>query len=224
MACHICIIQLQSDRTCGNVVLMDTTALDFDAFYDAFAGLDGPNTVDLLTDVDGVLNFFASRNAYRKNSDGLGYLRRGTMWTVDDNYNSSSPFNWSGELVNKLNALHDDYRMNWLYHSTWWNDAGRLNYTLDAHADGALPWDHLTGVNFDNHVDLRGARKYDALKKFVARTNRPFVWLDDDATVKFNPDDFTVPHLVLATSWDYGMLRPDLDAVVDFVHTHASVR
>lgn len=166
----------------------------------------------LFFDFDGVVNFDASRTAYRKNPDAFGWIRRA-------DYSSRHgwfPVNYSAELVGKLNSLKADYDFTWLWLTTWVDEAMSIvNGHLGAHGDGYIDWDPYTGVKDDNVSSVRNARKYDAVK--ANYDGKPFIWVDDEATVLYNPDDFDVPSLAVKPDPKYGVTRTDLDAMKAFL-------
>lgn len=176
-------------------------------------------TVDLFTDVDGPLNFEAPHRWYQLQPEALGDLRNAEVYA----HNDRRPYElrWSGEVIRRLNLLVDSYDLEWRYHSTWWEDADALDSTFGAKSLKPLEWDTETGITPQNSFDVRGRRKYAALKEHVDRNQRPFVWIDDEATVFYSEDDFVVPHLVLQTTGQYGVLRSHLEAIELFVHQHA---
>lgn len=169
----------------------------------------------LFLDFDGVVNFDASRSAYNRNPDCLGYLRRSTLPADGNRYN----VNYSAELVRKLNGLKADYGFTWLWLTTWVHHSmTAINPFLDMHGDDYVRWDPDTGVTRLNVSEVRNARKYDALK--ANYDGEPFIWVDDEATVLFNKDDFDVPHLVLTPNSLYGLTKGDLTLMNDFLAKH----
>jgi hypothetical protein len=171
------------------------------------------NMTKLFLDFDGVVNFDGSRSAYTKRSNELnlaGYLRRNSAVSRGRVYN----LNYSDEVVTKLNRMKaaHNFSLRWL--STWVDDTAGLDVTLGLNSNGYVPWDPYTDVTYDNLFEVRASRKYAALK--ADYDGEPFVWVDDEATVKFVPSDFDVPYLVLAPDPRYGLTRDHLDEMYDF--------
>lgn len=170
----------------------------------------------LLLDFDGVVNFFASRSSYGK-QDSFGYLKRNAY----RGYN----INWSSELVNKLNAAKAKHDFEWLWLSTW-KDLTQLwvDPTLHTHSDGFVEWDADSGFTEKTRSfeveDTRNKRKYAKVLELLAENPRPFVWVDDSAVVEYNSADFVgklnVPHLAVNPDPNYGVLKGDLTAMLNF--------
>jgi hypothetical protein len=170
----------------------------------------------LFLDFDGVVNFDASRSKYNRNRDGLGYLRRDTLYSRHGSFS----VNYSSELVKKLNDLHSLYGFDWKWLTTWVNEAVVLvDPRVGTHSDGFVDWDPETGITRDNLVTARAKRKYAALK--ANYNGEPFIWVDDEATVEFVASDFDVPTLVIAPDPLYGITKTDLTRISDFLAAHA---
>ncbi len=183
----------------------------------------------MFIDCDGVVNFDGSRSKHNK-LNGLGYLRRASIVIPSDsNYGPTHNIynlNWSAEMLRKLSSMNAD----WIWLTTWNDHTDKLNIALDLNAStSTLDWDISHGAITTGGggwststvtLDSTHPGKYLALRDFVNANPRPFVWLDDTATVYFNPDDFTVPSLVLATDPDLGVTKDDLDKVSAFVATY----
>jgi hypothetical protein len=178
----------------------------------------------VFSDFDGVFNTFVSRNKYNKHNDTFGHHRRGDVFDGRREYS----VNWSAELVRKFNTAKDTYSFDVLWLSTWRSLlVTKVDKLIGTHSDGFIDWDADSGLpnrwsaNVDAIVsDIRSTRKYAALLDTLRSNPRPFVWVDDEATVKYNPADFVgvldVPHLVMATDENYGLLRSDLDTLTAF--------
>lgn len=176
----------------------------------------------LYMDFDGVVNFVGSRTRHTKVA-GLGYLRRNGVWankTPDETWKATHSYgeryfnlNWSAELVRKLDELNAD----WLWLTSWKEDAPEfLDPMLGVKSAGALDWDYSKATNF-NH-----ALKFVALLADQDANPRPFVWVDDEATVAFDADAFLtpVPHLVVCPDDEVGLTADDLAAITEFVTKH----
>lgn len=212
-----------------------------DAVYHPDSWVPSASTV-FYADFDGVFNFFNSRSAYRKRKDAFGYVKRADVY--DAATSSWYGLNWSSDLVNKLNALKTNTNFTWLWLTTWTDTAVTVvDKTLYTASDGYVPWDPWTDVavtvevaggwssggvrrkflmNDEDAIDaVRADRKYAALKADQASNPRPFVWVDDNATVRYNPADFTVPHLVVTPDAGVGINHDDYAAMVDFFTKYA---
>jgi len=176
----------------------------------------------LLVDFDGVINFEASLAVCAKNPDAFGYLRRENL-TVDG---MEVEVRWSGELVSRLNGLKREYGCEWKWLTTWLGDAvTQVDAVLKTESDGHIPWDTDAGIPTDASVDEivaeRTARKCARLVDLVQDAPRPFVWIDDQAIHKTLPPDCPgvgdVPHLTVAPDPKFGLLRPDVDQIAEFL-------
>jgi hypothetical protein len=174
----------------------------------------------LFLDFDGVVNFSASRSAYTKNRDTLGYARRTALLSGGSLYNVQ----YSAELVKKLNDAHEEHKFNWLWLTTWHKDAvAVVDKHLGTESDGFVDWSPHAGVRLGQTeaqvVAVRAANKLSVLKENYG--GEPFIWVDDDATDNFNPTDFPVPHLVVKPDERYGITRTDWDKMTEFMRTHS---
>jgi len=169
----------------------------------------------LFLDFDGVVNFEGSRSAYRKNRDTLGYLQQDVVHSRLGIFR----INYSAELVRKLNSAHTAHGFEWLWLTTWVNEAKTLlDPQLSSHSDGSVDWDPHSRLGVD-YQDTRASRKYEALKK--SYDGEPFVWVDDEATVKFDAADFDVPTLVVAPNPTYGVSKTELATILEFFAAHS---
>lgn len=172
----------------------------------------------LFLDFDGVVNFDASRNAYRKNKDSFGYVRRDTIHSHKGDYR----IDYAAELIKKLNDAKATYGFTWLWLTTWVYEApSLLDPRMSARSDGYVPWfawDGIENLSDDDLLIERANRKYEALK--IAHDGQPFIWIDDEATIVVNPEDFDVPYLLIAPDPKYGMVKSDLDAMLAFLELH----
>jgi len=195
----------------------------------------------LFLDFDGVVNFFSSKNAYRKRGDTFGYTKK---VDIHDGYDFYS-VNWSSDLVTKMNALKAATGFTWLWHTTWLDKSVKLvDPRLGTNSDGFINWDAWGGLtkevggggwsggprkvftmSSDEIDEIRDTRKYDALKAHVSANPAPFVWVDDSATRKYNADDFVgvldVPHLILRPDEKTGIVHWDYERMVKFFTEHA---
>ena len=174
----------------------------------------------LFLDFDGVINFSASAAAYQAETSALGYLKTTTLVCGDGAFN----VRWSGELVRELNAMKRRTGFEWLWLSTWreWAVA-EIDPALGTRSDGCLPWNTEVGkaTTYGEIAEVRSTRKYLALLAELLSHPRPFAWVDDDATGRWRDEDFVgdldVPRLILAPRTAFGILRPDLDALTEFM-------
>lgn len=176
----------------------------------------------LLVDFDGVINFEASLGAYSKNPDAFGYLERSTL-LVDG---MEVEVRWSSELVARLNRIKRDFGCEWKWLTTWLDDAvTQVDKVLATESDGHIPWHPDAGIPLDASVDEivaeRTTRKCARLVELVRGDPRPFVWIDDQATHEGLPSDCLevgdVSHLTIAPDPKYGLLRRDVDRIVEFL-------
>lgn len=176
----------------------------------------------LYMDFDGVVNFVGSRTRHRKEA-GLGYLRRNGVWankTPEDTWKATHGYgqryfnlNWSAELVRKLDALDAD----WLWLTSWKADGPEfLDPLLGIESAGWMDWDYSAATGFNHEM------KFPALVADQAANPRPFVWVDDEATVAFDASALPVevPHLVLTPDDAVGVTATDLEAMSEFVAKH----
>jgi len=174
----------------------------------------------LFLDFDGVLNFSASAAAYGRETAALGYLETATLLCGDGAFS----VRWSGELVRELNAMKRRTDFTWLWLSTWrmWAVV-EIDPALGTRSDGFLQWDAEVGMatTYGEIAEMRSTRKYQALLAELRSNPRPFAWVDDDATGKLREEDFVgdldVPRLILAPRTEFGMLRPDLEQLAEFM-------
>jgi hypothetical protein len=166
----------------------------------------------LFLDFDGVVNFESSRTAFQKNPDAFGYLRRNHVYS----YMGEFGINYSDELVKKLNNLHSEFGFIWLWLSTWVDESvSLLDPKIGSKSDGFVDWNPHFGITNANLTAERARRKYAAVKENY--DGKPFIWIDDEATVEFTASDFTVPTLVIAPDAKYGLVKSDLVAIHEFL-------
>lgn len=175
-------------------------------------------------DFDGVFNIELSLNKVNKarklDSNLFGFWLKRTAFYAGVVY--SVPF--SAELVAKMHSLSVKTGTTWLWLTTWvgyTSDVDNALNKLPAH--DAVPWTPTRNVKDDvERSRLNGLEKYRVLKEHHDGVT-PFVWVDDEATVNYNPDDFTCPHLVIATNADYGITRSDYEKIKAFTELHSDV-
>jgi len=170
----------------------------------------------LLLDFDGVLNFEATRSAYKRNpavpghwhqryvhADGIGYRVR-----------------WSWEAVRRLSEICHANGVEWWWLSTWRNHGlSQINPNLKTRASAAVEWAQSDGQGFPGfREDPNGAAKLAAVERINDEEARPFIWVDDEATQWFDPTRLRtdVPHLVLKTDPMWGLTNDDLDSIEAF--------
>ena len=97
-----------------------------------------------------------------------------------------------------------------------------VNYALGTTTDDTVMWDPAvpSRATLEELVAIRMARKYEALKTLVK--DDVFVWVDDDAGVVYNPDDFSQPHLTVTPDPTYGITLPELDTILTFLNNHSN--
>jgi hypothetical protein len=181
----------------------------------------GPRPL-MLMDFDGVINFSASINAYRKHDDAFGYVNK-TRLSCDGH-----PFDvhWSAQLVRGLNQAKVDAGAGWLWLSTWQQCAvTEIDRELGTLSDGFIAWDSFSEPSVaalaGGAAQVRIARKYEQVLKQIAANPRPFVWIDDDLAPLYVArdfeHDFDVPHLVVSPEEQFGMTSDDLRRVTEFL-------
>lgn len=169
-----------------------------------------PQTTDLEThmspkatlylDIDGVVNFFGSRNYYRKHSE-LGYLRRSSAAAKGYLYG----MNWSNELLHRLDAIEG---LEVALLSTWNSRHESLFH--------ALQWS-THRVLGDVEGRYSDSRKFQELMEDQDVNPRPFIWADDTATSLATWLPAETEHLVLTPHEDLGLDHDDIAAIEDFV-------
>lgn len=161
-------------------------------------------TARLYLDIDGVVNFFGSRNQYRKHS-ALGYLRRGQIGSEGLTF----PFNWSAQLLRELDSV-DGLEIVLL--STWNKYSDELFKGLDWRAHRVLG-------------DVEGARsdhyKLDELEIDQSNDPLPFIWADDTATILSPQIDAPSDKLILMPDEKFGLTHDDLAEIKNFVNDHS---
>ena len=161
----------------------------------------------LYLDIDGVVNFFGSRTQHRKHS-GLSYQRRGAAVAYHPQL-GNHPFemNWSAELLKTLSELEG---LEIALLSTWNDSSPALFRTLGWSTDRVLAPVRRPGT-------LSEENKFDELVKDQELNPRPFIWVDDTATVLASRLELEVARLVITPNDDLGLTRFELDSIVKFV-------
>lgn len=173
-------------------------------------------------DFDGVFNIELSLNKVNKarklDPNLFGFWLKRTAMVSGVVY--SVPF--SAELVAKMHGLSVKTGTTWLWLSTWVGHTSNVDNALNKLPEhDAVPWNPAWHVKDENErTRLNGIAKYEALKKHHDGVT-PFVWVDDEATVNFNPDDFTCPYLVLTPNADYGITRSEYEQIKNFTELHS---
>lgn len=154
----------------------------------------------LYLDIDGVVNFFASRTKYQKHSE-LGYLCRSSARAEDTAYS----MDWSPELLHRLDALEE---LEVVLLSTWNSRAESLFTALQWRADRVLG---------DVESRYSDSLKFQELMADQELNPRPFIWADDTATTlaTWLPDE--PDHLILMPDGLIGLTHTNLEEIEDFV-------
>lgn len=158
----------------------------------------------LYLDIDGVVNFFGSRNQYRKHN-ALGCLRRRLVGAEGFTF----PFNWSAQLLNELDSI-DGLEVVLL--STWNKYSDELFRGLDWRARRVLG--DVEGMWSDHY-------KLDELETDQSDSPLPFVWADDTATILSPQIDSPSDKLVLMPDEKFGLTHDDLAEIKNFVNDHS---
>ena len=173
-------------------------------------------------DFDDVLNIFSSRNAYRSKKGAFGYLARSSPYIDGHSYD----INWSKELARKLMDAKSKYGFDWLWLTIWKSNTVKyVDPLMGIKSDGYIDWDADSGIDWrtptDVIDDIRDTRKYAILLSKLKDNPMPFIWIDDSATRKYNKADFVgvldVPHIIIRPAVDFGMLKDDLDTMLNFL-------
>ncbi|GAA3598188.1 hypothetical protein GCM10022198_23080 [Klugiella xanthotipulae] len=93
----------------------------------------------MFWDFDDILNFSASKNAYRRNPDTMGYLRTTSIYS--DDLDRSFTVMYSAELVNKLRVLKQETGFQWWWLTTWTKSTRALDEALAVSSDRTIDWD-----------------------------------------------------------------------------------
>lgn len=174
----------------------------------------------LLLDFDGVVNFDTTLSAHKRLEGTPHYRRKTVLYAGGYGYQ----INYSGEVLYRLNHLKREAPYEWLWLSTWRRDSWQFKAELGADDDGYVPWRETDGQGMPGYmVDARHAAKLAHVLHMNAENPRPFVWVDDEATVNFRSDllEHDVPHLVIAPDPSYGLVRSELEVIEGFMRTHA---
>lgn len=168
----------------------------------------------LLLDFDGVLNFELSLKAYKRvlRDNGGNPNLYGDPWGLSILYRGlKQKVNFSTELVRALNTLRVRSSLNWVWLTTWESDTYEIDKRLRTCSDSYIKWDY-------RELETRNAKKYVEFLK-IANSGEKVVWVDDEATVLYNPSD--VPDasnvLVVKPSSDTGLTRVDMQRITDFL-------
>jgi len=174
----------------------------------------------LLLDFDGVLNFFSSSSGYKKAKDTAGYVKQTTLIVNGE----AVPVSWPAESVKRLNDLKRTTGYEWKWLSTWRSWTTLIDDELGTRSDGFVSWKEADGKNYPGY-NVR--ESYGAKLAHVLRINdedkRPFVWVDDEATDFFSPDQlsYDVPHLIIKPDEKTGMTRTHLTQIEKFMREHS---
>lgn len=174
----------------------------------------------LYLDWDGVVNFFGSRNQYRKRS-GFHYLRRGSAMPIAEfspwggnGFAPRGPFslNWSAELLRKLAELPVDI----VALTTWRHSFTELIKATQWELESFRVLDWVDGPKGKEH-----AGKIPALIQDQIMNPRPFIWADDEAIAFYNDDHRKmlegIPQLLLAPDEKVGLTMADYEAMLKFL-------
>lgn len=173
----------------------------------------------LYLDWDGVINFFGSRNQYRKRS-GFSYMRRGSASPLQNlawnNGYIIGPFdlNWSAELLRKLAALPVEI----VALTTWRESFSQLIAATDWELKDyrVLHWK-------DGPKESEHAGKIDALLKDQLENPRPFIWADDEAHAFYTDEKRLqlahIPQLLIEPDENIGLTIEDYNSMVNFLES-----
>lgn len=180
-------------------------------------------------DYDGVVRFYGSRNQRRKRADLPGYLRRQTVLSENGHWYD---WNWSAELVKKLNELRVELPFEWHWLTSWTGETSLLERVTGLKpADSDVSWDafpnevkvwgyHPTDVEYNEY---RFDRKVEKVLEFThANPDTPFMWVDDEATVRWTDEvkaTVTAPHLVLQPDSDLGLSLTQVAEMRNFLES-----
>lgn len=176
----------------------------------------------LYLDWDGTVNFFGSRNNYRKRS-GFSYMRRGSASPLPEfdpwggnGFAPGGPYamNWSAELLRKLAALPVDI----VALTAWRHSFSELVRATQWDLDSFRVLDWVDGPTGRMH-----SGKVVALVADQLRDPRPFIWADDEA-IAFYTDEHKellsgIPQLLLAPDENLGLTRDDYDSILGFLES-----
>lgn len=176
----------------------------------------------LYLDWDGTVNFFGSRNKYRKHS-GFSYMRRGSASLLPEfdpwggnGFAPGGPYamNWSAELLRKLAALPVDI----VALTAWRHSFSELIKATQWELESFRVLDWADGPTGRMHSGKVAALIADQL-----RDPRPFIWADDEA-IAFYTDEHKaqlagIPQLLLAPDENIGLTRADYESMLEFIES-----
>ena len=170
----------------------------------------------LLLDFDDVLNFDASRNAFRKFPDNAGHWRQRYLAPEG----MGLRVRWSTGAVSELNRQRSAYGFEWQWLTSWRQYAvSHIDPALHTHSDGYVDWKESDGQGYERGTaDPNSAAKWAHVLRLNDEDPRPFVWVDDTAVTLFDPSMLRsdVPHLIVQTDPMWGLTNSDLDRMDDF--------
>ncbi len=170
----------------------------------------------LATDFDGVFNFDASRSQYSKNPDALSRICKGVSYCRGIGYK----IDWSAEAIYRLNNLKTKFDFEWLWLSTWESCTDQLSDVLQAQSDGYISWDVSQAKTDEEYYKQNFSSKYSMVKKLAK--DRPLVWLEDEATVLYRPEDFNYDNLIITPDSQWGLNKNHMSSIEQYISNNAS--
>ena len=210
----------------------------------------------LFCDFDGVLNTFPYKyhrindEFERENyaADGLEILQHGAneyalqrypideeqYFRADERFiaaagNGSFIIHYSSEMVDRIRNLIDTGKIEFVWLSTWRAHTITLNEHLNFRNVSWLDWEQKMS-DYNQVFKKVAIRDY-----FTENEPRPFIWLDDVATigsVNFPEEDdgwdanplfkkYDLPSLIIKPFEQFGISRVELDAIEKFVEDNS---
>lgn len=193
------------------------------------------HAVNLFLDFDDVINVEGiakprNRGKLPPIEERFQGLKHGFVHIQEGNFLQRFDISHHTEVIDFINALTARGVLTvWL--STWERyTATALNPYLGTDFD-YIPWspevekspEYVAAAKLGSHhldeyvTATRDARKLAEVQAATAASGKPFIWIDDSATLLHRAADFSVPSLAVTPNPVYGIGRADAEAISRFL-------
>lgn len=168
----------------------------------------------LLIDFDGVINVESNPKAYKRayRNDGGNPNMYTDVWSIGVDYKGQRQrVVYCKDLLSALHTLCLKHSSQWVWLTTWESESFNIDRRLLTRSNSYIKWDYAD-------FDARNANKYAEFLKLV-HTGETVVWIDDEATTLYNPNDLPpgAKVLVIKPNSVTGLTKSEVAAVDAFL-------